>query len=372
MKHYNKKSIKAYFTMALLMLSTVAFSQGLTLPRAASPAAEVTQRVGITDITINYSRPSVNDREIWGALVPYGMTNLGFGPATVSPWRAGANENTTIEFSDDVTIGGKAIKAGIYALFLEVKEGGGATLILSNNSSSWGSFFYDESEDAARIDIQTEEVPHTELLTFEFIAVDATSATAALKWEKMSFPFKIEAAVPEIVMASIRDELRTTPGFNHANWNAAANYALNNTDNLDEALTWSESAISAPFVGQKNFNNLQTKANILAKMGKQAEADAIMEEAMPLGTVFQIHQYGRTLIAQGEKDKALEVFKKNAKLNKDTWPVNYGLARGYSALGDYKTALKYLNAAMENAPAQPNKDRVAANIKKLENNEDIN
>jgi len=371
MKHYNKYLLMSVFALTL-MSSTVVFSQGLTLPRAASPAASVTQQVGITDITINYSRPSVNDREIWGALVPYGLNNLGFGTATAAPWRAGANENTTIEFSHDVTIDGKELSAGIYGLFIEVKDGEDATLILSNNSSSWGSFFYNETEDAARIDIKTEEVSHTEMLTFEFTSVDATTATIVLKWEKLSFLFAVEVNVPEIVMASIRNELRTSPGFNPANWNAAANYAMNNSDDMEEALAWADASISAPFIGQKNFANLQTKAAILSKMENQTESEKTMDEAMPLGTIFQVHQYGRTLIAQGNKEKALEVFKWNAKNSKNTWPVNYGLARGYSATGDYKTALKYLEAALENAPNEGSKGRVSDNIEKLKKNEDIN
>ena len=371
MKHYNKTLFAFFCGLALLLLSTESLAQGLTLPRG-SQSASVSQRVGITDITINYSRPQVNDREVWGALVPYGMNNLGFGTAKESPWRAGANENTTIEFSHSVNFGGTELDPGVYGLHIEVKEDGGATIILSNNSSSWGSFFYDPSEDAARQDVQTAEVPHREFLTFEFIEVDATSATAALIWEKKQIPFKIEVPVTEIVMASIKDELRTSPGFNHANWNAAANYAMNNTEDMDLALSWADNAIAAPFIGQKNYANLQTKAGILAKMGKTAEADAVMQEAMPLGTVFQVHQYGRTLIAQGDNDKALEVFKWNAKQNDSAWPTNYGLARAYSAKGDYKTALKYLKIAHDKAPAQVNKDRVAANIKKLENNEDIN
>ena len=136
----------------------------ITTPNV-SQKATVSQRVGISDITINYSRPGVNNREIWGKLVPYGMNNLGFGTATAAPWRAGADENTTITFSHDAKVEGKSIKAGTYGLHMEVKPDNKATLILSHDIDAWGSFFYDKSKDALRADITTITVPHHELLT---------------------------------------------------------------------------------------------------------------------------------------------------------------------------------------------------------------
>ena len=107
-------------------------------------------------------------------------------------------------------------------------------------------------------------------------------------------------------------------------------------------------------------------------MGKTDEANAAMNEALTLGSVFEIHQYGRTLIGQGKKEKALEVFKMNAEKHKNTWPVDYGLARGYSANGDYKKALKHLKLALGRVPDAGNKAAIETNILKLEKGEDIN
>jgi len=354
-----------------LFLVTIDANAQLNTPRG-SQNASVSQTVGITKIYINYSRPSVNDREIWGQLVPYGMNNLGFGTATESPWRAGANENTIIKFTDDVTIEGQALKAGKYGLHMVVKEDGGATVIFSKDYSAWGSFFYDPANDALKVDVQTNEVAHTEQLTYDFINVDATSATAVLNWEKKQIPFKIEANVTNTVLAGIRNDLKGQKGFNRQNWEQAANFALNNDGDLNEALAWVDGAIAGQFFSVKNFNNLQIKANILAKQGKEDESAAIMDEALPMATIFQVHQYGRALIGQGKKDKALEVYKMNAEKNKDTWPVHYGLARAYSALGDYSTALTHLKKALGNAPNDASKGRVQANIDKLEKGEDIN
>lgn len=368
-----KTNYRAISAMILIALFSVhgAFAQLDFLPRG-SQMAKVGQRIGNTDVTVVYSRPSVNDREVWGALVPYGMNNLGFGTAKESPWRAGANENTIFKTTHDLTIGGKTLAAGKYGLHMIVNEDDTATIIFSKSSGAWGSYFYEPSEDALRVDVETKEIPHVEQLTFSFNEVDAKSAIVALSWGKKQIPFTIETDVTRNILTKIRKELQTSPGFNRQSWEQAANFALNNDGNLDEALGWVDAAIAGQFFSQKTFNNLSIKSRILAKQGKTTEAEALMEEALPLGTVFEVHAYGRQLIGQGKTDDALEVFKWNAKNHKGTWPVHYGLARGYSALGDNKSTLKHLKIAIENAPAQANRDRVAANIAKAEKGESIN
>lgn len=367
MKHNN---VTRLFLCLLMTVSLHSFAQ-LNLPRG-SQMATVSQRIGITDVYIKYSRPSVNNREIWGKLVPYGMNNLGFGTAEESPWRAGANENTIIKFTNDVKIEGKEIKAGKYSLHIVVNQDDTATLILNKNHTAWGSFFYEPSDDVLQVSITTKNIPHKEQLAFEFNDITANSAVASLNWEKKQFPFKIEVDVTNIVMSDIRKKLQNQPGFNRQTWEQAANFALNNGGDLNEALNWINGTISGTFYSQQTFNNTSTKAAILLKMGKQDDALAIMDSYMPQASIFEVHQYGRQLIGQGLKDKALDVFKMNAKKNKDTWPVHYGLARGYSAKGEYKTALKHLKKALENAPNAASKGRVQANIAKLEKGEDIN
>lgn len=364
-------AFSATILMTLFLMSSTAFAQLDFLPRG-SQKAKVSQRIGTTDVTIIYSRPGVNDREVWGALVPYGMNNLGFGTAAESPWRAGANENTIFKTTHDLTIGGETLPAGEYGLHMIVNEDNTATVIFSNNHGAWGSYFYDPSEDALRVDVQTEEVPHVELLTYGFDQVDANSAVASLSWEKKKIPFTVETDVTQNVLAEIRQQLQTSPGFNRQSWEQAANYALNNGGDLDEALGWVNSAIEGQFFSQKNFNNLSIKSQILERQGKAAEAKVVMDEAMPLGTVLEIHTYGRQLIAQGKKDEALAVFQWNAKNHKNTWPVDFGLARGYSAVGDYKTALKHLKIAEGRAPDQPNKDAIVSYISRLQEGTDIN
>jgi tetratricopeptide (TPR) repeat protein len=300
------------------------------------------------------------------------MNNFGFGTAKESPWRAGANENTVFKTTHDITIEGQELSAGTYGFHIVVNEDNTAKIIFSKNYGAWGSYFYEPSEDALQVDIATASIPHVEQLKFEFNEVDATSAVASLNWEKKQFPFKIEVPVTDIVLADIRSKMQNQEGFNRQTWEQAANFALNNGGDLDEAMVWIDAAIAGQFFSQKTFNNLAIKAQILMKQGKMDEAVTVMDEAMPLGTVFQVHGYGRQLIAAGQKEKALEVFQWNAKTHKNQWPVDYGLARGYSAVGDYKSALKHIKIAEGRAPDAQNKNAIAANLTKLEEGADIN
>ncbi len=369
MKNLYKKSV--ILSILIVVSCSVKLTAQLNLPQG-SQLAKVSQRIGITDIEVVYSRPNVNNREIWGSLVPYGMNNLGFGTAKESPWRAGANENTVISFTHDVKVEGHDLPAGKYGLHMIVYENDKATIIFSKNHTAWGSYFYTPEEDAVRMDVNTIEIPYTEQLTYFFIDVLPGSTIIALDWEKKRIPLKIDVNVTNVVLGDIRQKLQDSPGFNRSTWEQAASFSLANGGNLNEALGWINAAIEGQFFSKKDFNNLSIKAGILEKLGKVNEANAIMDEALKSGTVFEIHAYGRQLIAQGNKDRALEVFKFNGKAYKGEWPVDFGLARGYSAVGNYKIALKHLKVAQRRAPDEPNRDAIASYILKLQNNEDFN
>src|ERR1043165_9678767 len=176
----------------LIALYAITANSQVTLPRVPSPAAEVKQTIGISTVTVNYSRPSVKGREIWGKLVPYGWNVQGFGAGNSAPWRAGANENTTIRFSHDATVEGKAVPAGTYGLFFVINEDNSGELVLSKDHQSWGSFWYDPNHDLFRTKIQLRETPFTEMLTYDFINSTRTSSELVLNWEKKQFPVKIE------------------------------------------------------------------------------------------------------------------------------------------------------------------------------------
>ncbi len=367
-----KNYIKSALLLGLLSLFLTSSVQAqLNLPRG-SQQAKVEQTIGLTKIIISYSRPSVNEREIWGNLVPYGMNNLGFGTATESPWRAGADENTVIEFTDDVSIEGNSLAKGTYGFHVVVEEDDTATLIFSKDYEAWGSYFYEPANDALRVEVKTNKVAHTEELTFLFKDLEPNATKVALLWEEKEIPFKVQVDVSQIVLEDIRKQLQNSPGFSRQSWEQAANYALNNDGDLQEALTWIDAAIEGQFFSQKTFNNLSIKSRILDKQGNSAAAEKTMEEALAMATVFETHAYGRQLIAQGKAEKALEIFKMNAKKHKGEWPVDYGLARGYSANKEYDKALKHIKIAETRAPDQINKNAIATNMALLEEGKDIN
>lgn len=297
--------------------------------------------------------------------------DLGFGTSKRAPWRAGANENTTITFSTPVMVEEKLLQAGTYGFFIAMGNGD-ATLIFSKNNSSWGSFFYDSTEDILRVNVKTEPLNESvEWLKYEFMNETDNSAVVALEWEKLKIPFKVEVDYPKTQLALMKEELRSNKGFTPNTWVEAAQFAAANND-LEDALTWSDYSINGVFVGQKNFQTLSTKAMILNKQGKSSEADAVMKEAMPLATMIELHQYGRQLIAEKKPQKALEAFKLNAQKNPNVFTTNAGLARGYSANGDYKNALKYAKLALALAPDKVNKDSVAKMIDMLNEGKDVN
>lgn len=347
------------FIFSFLLVSNTSFAQ-LTLPRT-SQQASITQHVGISKITINYSRPSVKGRVIWGKLVPYGMNNLGFGTAKESPWRAGADENTTISLSHEVSVEGKSLKSGNYGLHVVPLENGNATIIFSNNSTAWGSYFYNPDDDALRINVKTKEIDNVELLTFQFNAVSPNSTTVSLKWSTKEIPFKIEVPVTDIVLTNIRKELQNSPGFTNQSWVQAANFSLNNGGNLDEALNWINAAISGQFFSQKNANNLLVKSRILAKIGNQDESLLILDEASSLANKNQINGMGYQMLAKKQYDLALKFFKLNVKKNPTDANVYDSLGEAYKTMGDTKNAIKNLKKALSlNPPAN-----IKANSEKL-------
>src|ERR1043165_5583575 len=203
----NPKS-KILSTMLLIALAIGECFAQVTLPRTPSPAAVATQTIGISTITVNYSRPSVKNRKVWGELVPYGWNVQGFGAGNSAPWRAGANENTTITLSHEATVEGKAVPAGTYGLFFVINEDNSGELVLSKDHQSWGSFWYDPNHDLFRTKIQLRETPFTEMLTYDFINSTRTSSELVLNWEKKQFPVKIEFDVDNIVLANATEELK--------------------------------------------------------------------------------------------------------------------------------------------------------------------
>jgi tetratricopeptide (TPR) repeat protein len=344
------------------------------LPSGGNKKASVAERIGLTDVTIHYDRPGVKGRDgkIWGQLVPAGFTDPGFGSSKAAPWRAGANENTTFEFSTDVKIEGQALPAGRYGFFVAY-DPNECTLIFSKNSTSWGHFYYDDKEDALRVKVKPVAADKTvEWLKYEFMNETENSAIISLQWEKLSIPFKIEVDYIKEQIASFNRELRTEKGFIWQSWDQAAQWCVQRNTNLEQALQWTDSATGGSFGGDRSFQAWSTKAQILQKMGRNSEAGDVMKKALPFGSMTEIHQYGRQLLGLKLYKEAFDVFKMNYDKNPDKFTTLVGLTRGYSALGDFKNALKYATLALPLATDQQNRTNVSAMIDKLKAGKDIN
>jgi tetratricopeptide (TPR) repeat protein len=355
-------------TFGLLLIGVNVRAQELSEvslpPNGMNQKAEVSQWIGLVKVTIAYHSPNVHgpagrDRtgHIWGELVKYGLFDDGFGPSKAAPWRAGANETTTVSFSHDVKIGGRDVRAGTYGLFLELQPSGPWTWILSTQIG-WGAYQYDPKYDVIRIAATPEPAPYTEFLTYGFDDRRLESTVAFLQWEKQRVAFKID--VPnslQLYVDQMRKDLLGWPGFNYQNWQNAAQFCADNKVNLDEALVWADKAIDEPFrnaaQGRRDFSTLKTKSAVLRALGRETEADSLMDEAivMPDASVIGIHQYGQSLLAAGRKDKAMTIFRLNRQRHpEDTFVTYVGLARGYTAMGDTKNAIANWEIAIRNIP----------------------
>jgi hypothetical protein len=358
-----------------LAFAGIAIGQLTSLPRGGNKRASVSEQIGITDVIIRYSRPGVKKREghIWGELIPAGFSQLGYGFKNPTPWRAGANENTTIEFTTDVKVEGHTLSAGKYGFFVAY-DPNECTLIFSKNSTSWGNFFYDSTEDALRVKVKPVTIDKSvEWLKYEFTDQTPSSATVQLQWEKVTIPFRVDVDVIKMQLASFRKELRggvALPGYWQP-WNEAASYCLANHTNLEEALLWADSATSSIFGGTRNFETWQTKAAILDSLGRKAEGEEAMKKAMSYVDDLQGYVYGCTLVNAKRPQEAFEIFKMIYDKFPNSLFTNIGMATGYSALGDYKTALTWALKALPLAKGG-NKILIEGNIRDLQNGKDMN
>ncbi len=347
---------RIYLLLVVIFMFCAARAQLTTPADGGSAKASVSERIGITEVTINYGRPAVKGREgkIWAEVVHEGFQDQGFGNRKPAPWRAGANENTTIEFSTDVSVNGLPLKAGKYGFFVAYSPAV-CTLIFSTNATSWGSFFYEESEDALRVAVSA--VPQSqsrERLTYEFSSETDSSAIISLVWEKLAIPFLVSTSLQQQQMASYERELRGEKGFDPHALQQVADYMAENNIRLNDALGYATRAANA----MPTFSAFMTKSKVLEKMNKVAQADSMTQVALSRGTVQEVHGYARSLLREKKFQKAFDAFQTNYKHYPNTFTTNMGMARGYSAIGKPKDALKYATQALPQAPDPVNKKSV--------------
>jgi hypothetical protein len=247
------------------LLAAPAFAD-LKLPRV-SQKASVMQTVGLTDVTIMYCRPGVKGRVIWGGLVPYDEV-----------WRTGANEATTITFTEAVKVNGRPLPAGTYSVHT-IPGKSSWTVIFNKAAEQWGSYEYDAAKDALRIQVEPKTGPHVEWLTFSFTDVSHDAATVELAWEKLRIPFRIETATTAQALASIKEALSGKV----TDWEVpydAASFAFNaRLDNRAEAMKWIDQSIAL----KETYWNLRLKATMLEQDGRRKEAVAVAEKAVKIG-----------------------------------------------------------------------------------------
>jgi len=329
------------------LVSTCAIAQTpLVLPEA-SQRSEVKQRIGYTDIDIVYHSPYVNGRKIWGELVPYGKV-----------WRAGANENTTISFTDDVTINGNALPAGTYGLHMIPNEDEW-TVIFSKNHTSWGSFFYDEKEDALRAKVKPESHEMQEWLDYNFTGRAAASAKITLCWERIKVSFTVAVDVQTIALRHIREQLRNQPAFGWHGWEEAAQYCIQNKIDYDEALKWVNTSIRM----EDNYTNEEAKAQLLTLMSDAKGAAKARNKMMTLveaASENQANLFGYQLMNDHDMTAVIAVFKMNISKHPDSWNVYDSMGEAYGNAGNKKLSVSYYRIALSKAP-----DDQRARIKKI-------
>jgi tetratricopeptide (TPR) repeat protein len=309
----------------------------LVLPKA-SQRATVSQTIGLTTISVTYDRPAVKGREIWGKLVPYD-----------SVWRAGANENTVIEFSSAVRVGGKELPAGRYGLHM-IPTAEDWTIILSKQADAWGSFSYDQKEDAVRFTAVPVEAPLQENLEYTLDDPGTGAVTVTLRWEKLAVPFPIAMDYKQVVVDSLRQQLRGLGRFFWQPWMQAAAWCAGNDVNLAEASGWAQNSIAI----NENFNNLRLKATLLDKLGDTVNAATLRKRSFEIATEPDMNNYGYQLLGDGKVDSAIVVFQKNVKDYPKSWNVYDSLGEAYAVKGDKKKARENYNKAlaMTKNPAQ--------------------
>jgi hypothetical protein len=234
-----------------------------------SPKASIMQTVGLTDVTITYSRPSVQKREIWGKLVPYDKV-----------WRTGANEATIFTVSGDVTINGAPLPKGTYSLHT-IPGKDEWTLIFNKTADQWGSFSYDAAQDALRVKVKPEHAGFTEWMTFEIpeVTLKNFSAKVLLRWENLAVPFTIGTDTAAKVMEKAKAAVGAAAATDWQTPNRAAGVALIVNDTAD-AMKWVDQSLKV----NENINNLYLKARIQAADGHKAEATKTARAAIAKAT----------------------------------------------------------------------------------------
>jgi len=328
----------------------------IRIPRA-SQRAVLNQRIALTDVTITYSRPVAAGRKVFGGIVPYGQV-----------WRAGANENTIIEFSTDVKVEGQPLAQGVYGLHMIPGENEWV-IVFSKNSTSWGSFTYDEKEDALRVKVKPAAGEMHDVLTYDFAGLKQDSSALTLEWDRVAVPITISVDLIATTLDSLHKQLRMTAQFTWEGLNDAAKWCVENKVNYEEALKW----VNQSIIGEERFENLDTKSDVLKAMGKEEEAKQFHAKALEKATAIQLYVYARGIQRGGKAPEAFGYYRQLAKNFPEHWISHLATARVLSADKNFDGAAKEIRTAIAAlADNKPQAQALEGSLKRLENKEDIN
>ena len=335
--------VRAAVLVSLLLLPPAAAAQAprLDLPQP-SQSALVSQRVGLTDIAVKYHRPSVRKRAVWGDVVPYDQV-----------WRAGANQNTVVSFSTPITIGGRLLPAGDYGLHM-IPTRSDWTVIFSTDSTSWGSFFYDEARDAVRLTVSPTQGAFQEHLAYTFDAPAPTGVTLTLHWEKLALPIPIAVDTPAVVSDSLDRQLRGLAGFFWQPFAQAATWSATHGADLDRAAAWADRALAM----NRSYQTLRAKALVLERTGDATTAASLRAEALKVATEADINAYGYELLGAGKLDEAVAAFRKNAADHPASWNTYDSLGEALAVKGDTAGAIAQYQKALDMVGDEINRARI--------------
>lgn len=261
-----KNKARIIIPFVLLLMTSMVQAQQIQMPQA-SPAAQISQKVGLTDVSVEYSRPSMKGRKIFGELVPFGQV-----------WRTGANAATLLTFSTPVTIEGKELPAGTYAIY-SIPDKNLWTLIISSNTKLWGAVGYDQADDIMRFMVKPGKTGQRyETMEINFVDMTDTGASVAIKWENTRVKFRIETEVDAIVMGQIKELVIEQEPQNPGLYYQAANYYFTNNKDMDLAYDWITKSVD----DDPKYWTMHLKAKIELALGKKKEAIESAQKSMEM------------------------------------------------------------------------------------------
>ncbi|MCL6296082.1 DUF2911 domain-containing protein [Jejuia spongiicola] len=340
---------KNFYLVMALFISMTSFGQFHTLnfPKA-SPKVVESQKLGVTKITINYSSPSLRGRDVWS------NPNIIPQKGKPFPWRAGADMATTINFTTDVTIEGKLLKAGTYAFYV-IPENDMYTLLFAHNYNQWGSYYLNIDEDVSlKVMVKSIACEKSEQLDFEFLNRTENGLMIGLEWGEKRIPFKVEVDLNKTVVESFRSELRGINTYHWQAWNDAARWCLNHNTNLEEALVWVNHSINGGYGGfaaHKDIRNLVTKINLLVKLNKVEDLDETINDASEIiKQDWEASYFAQVLNVNKLYGRALDFSNMHLKDFSKTWSIHLNKGVSHYFLGNQKEAIKAAEKSLSLAP----------------------